>query len=396
MLRIIPSAALVAALALAAPSALAQPAGPVAEAAQASAPLSIARQGFFYVGGKRHETEAGPVIADRMYVEFQIPAQQTQPYPLVFFHGGGPSGVVWTMTPDGRPGWRDYFLRRGFAVYIVDAPMIGRSGYNSLVDGAQTIVPNIPQPPPAPGAAPRWPQEVKHTQSPATGGADDPVRDAMAAYILPGVEAVRGGTIPPPLPIVQRTDEIVQAAASALLDRIGPAIIVTHSRSGTYSWLIPDARPNLVKGVVAVEPNGPPYYNNLPGAPPQTETARPWGLTYARLNFDPAPASAADIAPTRQQRSEGPGLVGCWDMGGRRRTLPNLRNIPILIVSGEASYHAQYDQCTSRFLTRAGVPNEYVRLESVGIHGNGHSMMGEKNSDEVAAFIADWLVEKVR
>jgi pimeloyl-ACP methyl ester carboxylesterase len=44
---------------------------------------------------------------------------------------------------------------------------------------------------------------------------------------------------------------------AALLDRIGPAIILTHSQSGPFGWLIADARPKLVKAVVAVEPAGP-------------------------------------------------------------------------------------------------------------------------------------------
>jgi pimeloyl-ACP methyl ester carboxylesterase len=43
------------------------------------------------------------------------------------------------------------------------------------------------------------------------------------------------------------------------LDRIGPAIILTHSQSGPFGWLIADARPNLVKAIVALEPSGPPF-----------------------------------------------------------------------------------------------------------------------------------------
>ena len=34
---------------------------------------------------------------------------------------------------------------------------------------------------------------------------------------------------------------------------------------------------------------------------------------------------------------------------------------------------------------------DFVRLEDVGISGNGHMMMLELNSDEIIAFIDDWM-----
>ena len=73
------------------------------------------------------------------------------------------------------------------------------------------------------------------------------------------------------------------------------------------------------------------------------------------------------------------------------RQLPNLAKIPILIVTSEASFRAQYDHCTSEFLTQAGVKNEHLRLETVGIHGNGHMMMLEKNNGDIANVLINWL-----
>ena len=67
-----------------------------------------------------------------------------------------------------------------------------------------------------------------------------------------------------------------------------------------------------------------------------------------------------------------------------------------MIVTGEASFRATYDHCTSRFLTQAGVPNTHLRLEAVGLRGNGHMMMLENNSAEVAAAIAGWLESNLR
>ncbi|HEX7232828.1 MAG TPA: hypothetical protein VF452_20745 [Candidatus Binatia bacterium] len=69
--------------------------------------------------------------------------------------------------------------------------------------------------------------------------------------------------------------------------------------------------------------------------------------------------------------------------------------MPTLIVSGEASYHAPWDHCTSKYLTQAGVANEHVRLEDHSIHGTGHMMMLEKNSLEIAQLIAQWLERHV-
>jgi predicted transglutaminase-like cysteine proteinase len=67
-----------------------------------------------------------------------------------------------------------------------------------------------------------------------------------------------------------------------------------------------------------------------------------------------------------------------------------------VVVTGEASFRATYDHCTSKFLTQAGVPNTHLRLEAVGIRGNGHMMMMEKNSSEVAGAIADWIEANLR
>ena len=70
--------------------------------------------------------------------------------------------------------------------------------------------------------------------------------------------------------------------------------------------------------------------------------------------------------------------------------------IPILIVVSEASYHAPYDHCTSEFLKQAGVENEFVRLQDIGIRGNGHMMMLEKNNLDIAAYLVGWTQKNIR
>jgi hypothetical protein len=62
------------------------------------------RQGYFFVGGRYVETDKGPLMERQMYVEYQIPVQQTQRYPIVIIHGAAQTGTNFTGTPDGRKG----------------------------------------------------------------------------------------------------------------------------------------------------------------------------------------------------------------------------------------------------------------------------------------------------
>lgn len=64
---------------------------------------------FFYVGGRYYEDASGNRTTDQLYVEKLTPAAVTQPKPVVFFHGGGTSGVSWLNTPDNRKGFGSSF-----------------------------------------------------------------------------------------------------------------------------------------------------------------------------------------------------------------------------------------------------------------------------------------------
>src|SRR5690349_18151244 len=95
-----------------------------------SPPLSIAQQGYLFAGGKYSTVKDRHTLTGQLYAEFQIPAPRTHPYPIVMIHGLWQSGTNFTGTPDGREGWAQFFLRQGYAVYIVDQPGRGRSAYN--------------------------------------------------------------------------------------------------------------------------------------------------------------------------------------------------------------------------------------------------------------------------
>jgi pimeloyl-ACP methyl ester carboxylesterase len=353
-------------------------------------PLVISEQGYFFVGGRYTTTKDGQISVGQMFVQYQIPEQRRHSYPVIMWHGGGQTGTNFLGTPDGRMGWAEYFLRQGYAVYVVDQPARARSGYFTEVYGG-TRRPNtkaMSERFTAPELAKQYPQAPLHTQWPGKGTAGDPVFDQFFASQVEDIADV--GVI----------EQLNRDAGIALLDKIGPAIVLTHSQSGPFGWALADARPKLVKAVVAIEPNGPPFYEAGMVGPPEwfkdAAMGRAWGITRLPRRYDPPAAEPKDLGMTRQPAADGPNLVRCWMQPASARRLTNLQGIPILIVVSEASYHAPYDHCTAKYLTQAGVTNEFVRLPDAGIRGNGHMMMLEKNNLEIAALLHGWIEKNVR
>ena len=342
-------------------------------------------QGYFFVGGRYVETEKGPLMERQMYVEYQKPTRVKQRYPIVMIHGAAQTGSNFTGTPDGRKGWAEFFVERGYVVYIVDQPARGRSPYHDAL-GPNVRFPSsqIEQRFTAHEKFNLWPQAKLHTQwpgdGPGKGQRGDPIFDQFYASQVQYL-----GSNP-------MTQQLIRDAASALLDRIGPAIIMTHSQSGAFGWAIADARPKLVKGIIAAEPSGPPFRN----AVFSEEPARLWGMTDIAITYDPPVTDPKQIAVVEQAAADGPNLTKCMMQKEPARRLPTLAGIPILILAAESSYHAAYDHCTSKYLTQAGVQNTFVRLETVGLRGNGHMLMIEKNNLEIADFIDQWMTKNVR
>jgi pimeloyl-ACP methyl ester carboxylesterase len=347
-------------------------------------PLEIADQGYFFVGGRYVEVAGGRRRVGQMHVQYQVPAKRRRPYPVVMIHGGGQTAVNFLGTPDGRRGWADDFLVNGYAVYLVDQPGRGRSGYfPEYGRAASRASDSVTERFTAPARANRYPQAVLHTQWPGGGVPGDAHFDQFFASQVANMEDI--GAL----------EAMMREAGAALLERIGPAVLLTHSQGGPFGWTIADARPRLVKAILAVEPNGAPVYEVKFKGPPDwfddDAVTRPWGITRGPLEFDPPARDASEMRFEREARADGPGLVRCWLQSAPARQLKNLKGIPILIVTAEASYHAPYDHCTSKFLRQAGVEHAFVRLADVGIRGNGHMMMLEKNNLEISAFLRRWL-----
>ena len=364
-------------------------AGAATMLSQAQEPLSIAQQSYVFAGGKYTTVNNRQVMTGQLYVEFQIPSKRTHPWPIVMVHGGGQTGTNFTGTPDGREGWAQYFLRQGYAVYVVDQVGRGRSAYALDVYGPMTASPNPAEGPQTRFAAPerynQWPQAHLHSQWPGRGAPGDPVFDQFFASQVTGMAAAAN--------VVQLNRD----ALVALLDKIGPAILMTHSQSGPIGWPVADARPDLVKALLSVEPGGPPFYGveNVP-APEwfkYAPSANTWGMTSVPLTYSPRAEKPTDLAIVREDKADAPDLVTCWMQKSPARTLPNLAKVAHLVVTGEASYHSNYDHCTVKYLQQAGVRPTFIRLADVGIRGNGHMMMLEKNNIEIAAVMARWLAQ---
>jgi pimeloyl-ACP methyl ester carboxylesterase len=353
-------------------------------------PLSVAREGYFFVGGKYSIVKDQQVMSGQLYVEFQIPSKLAHEWPIVMVHGGGQSGTNFTATPDGREGWAQYFLRQGYAVYVVDQPGRGRSAYQADLYGGVTTpsLDNVQRRFVAPERYQLWPQAHLHTQWPGTGAPGDPAFDQFYASQVPSIQDFT-------LQQMLNRDAIV-----ALLEKIGPAIVLTHSQSGAFGWPVADRKPDLVKAIVAVEPNGPPFFDTTNVSAPEwfrdsgTQT-RPWGITAVSLAYAPPVDNPSELAIVRQEKSDTPELAKCWLQRSPARQLPNLQKIPILVVTAEASYHAPYDHCTVKYLEQAGVRSTWIKLGDIGIHGNGHMMMLEKNNVEIASVISNWLSKRV-
>ena len=88
-------------------------------------PIVVAAQGARPFGGRVvGDPKNASIRCDHGYVEYQIPPNPRR-YPLVLTHGS--STKTWETTFDGRDGFKNIFLRRGFSTYITDLPRVGRA-----------------------------------------------------------------------------------------------------------------------------------------------------------------------------------------------------------------------------------------------------------------------------
>jgi len=120
-----------------------------------------------------------------------------------------------------------------------------------------------------------------------------------------------------------------------------------------------------------------------------------YGLADIPLAYAPAVTAESPLAFVQQDKADGPDLVKCWRQKEPARKLVAVGERPVLYLAAEASFYAPYNHCTAGYLKQAGVNVDFVKLADIGLRGNGHMMMMEKNSDAIAQAIVEWLAKHV-
>src|SRR6266508_3139010 len=217
--------------------------------------------GSFHVGGRVAEVSGKPVrmivrqpggpltkldpngqyMVEQMYVQYFLPKQRKGKLPLLMWHGGGLTGVTYETTPDGREGWLNLFVRKGWDVYNSDAVERGRAGFASsdVFAGEPVFTPLG-----APWEAYRF--------GDAGSWNDDPAKRKP----FPGTQfppEAYENLVKQIVPRWIATNEAIMAAYLALIDKVGPCVLVVHSQSGTFGYRAALARPDKVKALVNVE-----------------------------------------------------------------------------------------------------------------------------------------------
>ena len=325
-------------------------------------PAMAACRGCFVGGQPVMRPGGGTIEVGQAWVLCMIPEVQRHPLPVIMVHGGGGQGTDFLSTPDGRPGWAARFLAAGFAVYVMDRPGHGRAPWHPEALGDMTPLPSYEDIAPRFTAARTlgtWPEAALHSQWPDDGlpGASPTLRQFMAG----------SGPMHTSLSTMQA---LARDAGAALLDLVGPSVLLTHSQGGPCGWLMADARPDLVRGIIAVEPLSPPFLSHPLGR-------LDWGLTAEPLTYAPPVTDPAALAD------------------GRPRRLPHLAGFPIAVVAAEASWMARSLPEVTAHLRAHGADAEDLRLADHGLHGNGHMMVSERNSDQIADLLIRWIAQNI-
>lgn len=315
--------------------------------------LMIAEQGSFAVGGTVLKDSLGHTFhGDHAYVFYQKPVNARK-YPLVFAHGVGQFSKTWETTPDGREGFQNIFLRKGFPVYLVDQPRRGNAGRSTET---ATLSPAFDEEMWfnrfRVGIWPDYFEGVQFSHDP----------EALNQYFRQMTPTI--GTI---------DFEVYSDAYAALFDKIGPAVFVTHSQGGPVGWQTLLKTKNI-RGIVAYEPGG--------GIP-----------------FPEGQVPEEGKILTLSKKTEGVEVP--------MNVFMEYTRIPIVVYYGdnlpETDERPEIYEWTRRlYLMRQwakmlngwGGDVTVIHLPEVGLHGNTHFPMSDLNNVEVAELMYQWLRDK--
>jgi pimeloyl-ACP methyl ester carboxylesterase len=334
-------------------------AGPSTVRAQGAStePLTIASQGSFFVGGEPKALPppppgaAGPgaafgrgeITVNQMYVQFQRPVRGNH-LPIVMVHGCCLSSKTWETTPDGRMGWNEYFLRKDRPVYLADQVSRARSGFDPTVINA---VKNGASPPHALPSIIAASYQVAWTVfrfGPSYGEAfpdgQFPIESVAELYkqMIPDLNA----QLPSPNP--------TWTNMAALAKQLDGAVLMGHSESGFFPEQAALIDPAGIRGMVSIE-------QQCPGDLSAEQVAR-----LAKI----------------------PTLMMFGDHLGD-------------VAGGFVNWQASLEGCQAFIdaLNAAGGRATMMHLPKLGIKGNSHMLMQDKNNQELADLILAWIDEHV-
>lgn len=233
-------------------------------------PLVIQEQGSFAAGGtvatapgkfdpKQPLDSAGQTYhGDHASVFYQIPPNPHK-YPIVMLHGAGQFSRTWETTPDGREGFQNIFLRRGFATYLVDQPRRGSAG-RSMVEG--TVVPK--------------PDEQMWFNQFRLGVWPDFFNGIQFSHDKAALNQYFRQMTPNTGPFDLN---VISDAISAVVDQTGNAILFTHSQGGGPGWYTA-MKNSKVKAIIAFEPGSSFVF-------PEQELPAPMPSAFDTLKGDP-------------------------------------------------------------------------------------------------------------
>ena len=275
----------------------------------------------------------GDFHTGQMYVQYVKLANPKARYPLLLWHGGGLTGVTWETKPDGQPGWQMYFINAGHDVYVSDAVERGRASWSRYPE-VYTGEPVFRTKQEA-WEAFRIGPDGSYATDPAARKAHSGQGFPLAAFDAFAMQSV---------PRWVSNDAKTQAAYNALVAKVCPCVIVVHSQGGNFGFNAALAAPEKVKALIAVEPSG---------APPET----------ANL------VAVKDV----------PQLIVWGDFVPQSELWTKL-------IQASTNYH--------KALAAMGGKVDWVSLPDKGIKGNGHMLMMDTNSDQIAELIQTWMSDR--
>src|ERR1700733_6853998 len=318
----------------------------VTSLAVAQKPLTIASQGSFFVGGEYKTMPSngrggpGEITVNQMYVQYQIPVNGARHTPVVMVHGCCLSSKTWETTPDGRMGWNEYFVRKNRPVYLADQVSRARSGFDGSVIAAVKSGAVPPSQLPNVLTASHQTAWSVFRFGPSFGTAfpdgQFPIEavDELYKQMIPDLN----GTLPNPNP--------TWTNMAALAVKLKGAILMGHSESGFFPEQAALIDPSGTKGIISIE---------MPCV----------------TNLSPTQISILAKIPT---------LVMFGDHLGDS---PN----------GINSWPASFDSCNQfvKQVTAAGGDAKMMSLPEMGIKGNSHMLMQDKNNLQLADLIISWI-----